>query len=147
MDTGFLKLSVYIAENNLNSFMSGKVISERKQRKTKTENTEKKEKKEKGDSHRQTLEMYRNGKTIEQIASERNLTTGTICSHLAVYTVNGVLNIDDFISHEKRQAALELYNNTPEVGSVIDLLSPLLTRNEISFFLTWMRNNKSKQVE
>lgn len=137
----------YIAENNLNSFMSGKVISERKQRKTKTENTEKKEKKEKGDSHRQTLEMYRNGKTIEQIASERNLTTGTICSHLAVYTVSGVLNIDDFISQEKRQAALELYNNTPEVGSVIDLLSPLLTRKEISFFLTWMRNNKNKQIE
>jgi hypothetical protein len=134
----------YAAENNLNSLMSGNIISERKQRKNKKENSAKKEK---GDSHRQTLEMYRNGKTIEQIAAERNLTTGTICSHLAVYTVSGVLNIDDFISHEKRQAALELYNNTSEIGSVIDLLNPLLTRNEISFFLTWMRNTKSKQVE
>lgn len=137
----------YAAENKLDSLMSDKVISERKERKAKAENAEKKEKKAKGDSHRQTLEMYRNGKSIEEIASERNLASSTICSHLAVYTVSGLLNIDNFISEEKRQRALELYNSTSEIGSITDLLSPVLTRNEISFFLSWMRNYKNNQDE
>ncbi len=137
----------YTAENKLDSLMSDKVISERKERKAKAENAEKKEKKAKGDSHRQTLEMYRNGKSIEEIASERNLASSTICSHLAVYTVSGLLNIDNFISEEKRQRALELYNSTSEIGSITDLLSPVLTRNEISFFLSWMRNYKNNQDE
>ena len=103
---------------------------------------EKKEKKQKGDSHKITFEMYKRGKTIDEIAAERALTTGTICSHLAVYTNSGELNVNDFISSEKRQAALELYNNSPEIGSVIELLSPVLNRNEISFFLSWLRNNR-----
>lgn len=135
----------YTLENNLEPTISEKVVSERKERKAKAENTEKKEKKAKGDSHRQTLEMYLKGKSIDEIAAERNLASSTICSHLAVYTVSGQLNINDFISEEKREAALQLYNNTPEIGSVVELLLPILTRNEIGFFLSWMRNNKSRQ--
>jgi ATP-dependent DNA helicase RecQ len=36
-----------------------------------------------GDSARETLRRFRSGQTVEQIARERGVTTGTICGHIA----------------------------------------------------------------
>lgn len=58
---------------------------------------EKKEKKPKGYSQRVTLQMFRNGKTIEEIAAARDLTPGTIASHLAEMVRLGEIKLEDVL--------------------------------------------------
>ncbi|VAW57234.1 hypothetical protein MNBD_GAMMA07-981, partial [hydrothermal vent metagenome] len=48
-----------------------------------------------------SYELYLEGKTIQQIAGQRELVKGTIESHLTHYMGLGELNIDDFVSAEK----------------------------------------------
>ena len=125
----------YCAENNLTSQMSEKADA-------KPEKKEKKEKKEKGESHRLTLSMFKEGKTIDQIAIERGLAVSTICTHLSSFISSGLLNIDKFISADKREKALKLMQDTEELGSVYQTLSSILNNHEVNFFLSWMRNQK-----
>jgi hypothetical protein len=57
-------------------------------------------KKVKGDSHRLSLSMFQEGKTIDQIAEERSLNRTTIESHLISFIGEG-LTLDQFVSDEK----------------------------------------------
>jgi len=56
---------------------------------------------EKGQSQRVSLEMFKQGKTIEEIASERSYAVSTIEGHLARFVVNGELDILELLSPEK----------------------------------------------
>lgn len=49
----------------------------------------------------QTLEMYRAGKTLNQIAEERGLTLSTIETHLAHFIEQGKLDIGTFVDQSK----------------------------------------------
>jgi uncharacterized protein YpbB len=53
---------------------------------------------EKGDSHRESLRMYKEGMKIEAIAAERAMTFGTIETHLTQFISTGDVNIYDFLS-------------------------------------------------
>jgi hypothetical protein len=55
----------------------------------------------KGDSHRMSLEMYQEGKTVAEIARERMLHPGTIESHLVHFILEGMLDVHSFVSKEK----------------------------------------------
>lgn len=48
-----------------------------------------------------TFQMYQEGKSILKIAKERNLTQGTIESHLTEYVKNGEVDIRDFMEEER----------------------------------------------
>lgn len=48
-------------------------------------------------THQITYELFKSGKTIEEIAEERELTTGTITGHLAKYVELGELDVADFV--------------------------------------------------
>jgi len=130
----------YCTENKLSTQMSEKTDAkpEKKEKKEK----EKKEKKEKGESHRLTLSMFKDGKTVDEIAIERGLATSTICSHLSTFISSGLLNIDKFISADKREKAMKLMQDTEDLGSVYQTLSSILNNYEVNFFLSWMRNQK-----
>lgn len=131
----FLKIITdYCKEYKLSSRMDEKIAS-------KKESKEKKEKKT-GETYRISYEMYTSGKTIDEIAEERGLTTGTIAGHLGRYIISGQLNIDDFVSENQRNKALKLIENAEEIGSIYSLLSNIMNQTEVSFFLNWMRNNK-----
>lgn len=60
-------------------------------------------KKVKVDTKNETLKMYKNGMSIEEIAQKRSLAQSTIGLHLAHYVGTGELSIDDFVSaaHQK----------------------------------------------
>ncbi|MEO5571224.1 MAG: helix-turn-helix domain-containing protein [Bacteroidia bacterium] len=58
-------------------------------------------KKEKGGTYNDTLELYKQGKTIEEIATIRSLTAGTIKGHFAKWILAGEINIMDVLSAEK----------------------------------------------
>lgn len=56
---------------------------------------------EKGSSQKMSLQMYNDGKTIEEIANYRGLSKGTIEGHLAQFVLSGELDIFKLISQEK----------------------------------------------
>ena len=60
-----------------------------------------KPKKEKGQTQRLSFEMFKQGKTIAEIATERSLSVTTIESHLARYVAAGHLQIEQFVTDEK----------------------------------------------
>lgn len=135
----------YCEMNNLPSLMHEKEKASTKQKKEKKEKPEKekKPKKQKGDSQRVSLQLYQDGKTIEEIAIKRGLAVSTVGSHLCKYIETGEINVNDFISPEKREQALRLLNQGNNSSlSAYQLLGGLLTPVEIQFFLAWEKTNK-----
>lgn len=53
------------------------------------------------DTKQQSLDLYRSGRTISQIAAMRELSVNTIEVHLAYFVGSGDLSIDEFVSPEK----------------------------------------------
>ena len=103
---------------------------------------EKKEKKPIGETMRISLAMYKDGKTIDEIAFTRNLNMTTIITHLERYIISGELDINDFITPEKREKALELIRNGTETGSIYEMLSAFLNYTEVKMFMAWRRGEK-----
>jgi hypothetical protein len=62
------------------------------------EKAPKKSKTVKGDSQKETLEFYKRGMTIGEIAKQRALSTITIETHLASFIFSGEINVLDFVS-------------------------------------------------
>lgn len=50
-----------------------------------------------------SFNLYKEGKSITEIASERNLTVGSIETHLIPFIVDGEIKIDELVSKEKQQ--------------------------------------------
>ncbi len=69
--------------------------------KRKKEPKAKKEKAPKVDTKQVTYNLYKEGKSIKEIAKERSLVHTTIESHLAHYVMLGELKVEDFVTHEK----------------------------------------------
>ena len=68
----------------------------------KTPKRMRKEKSEpKPDTKAETFKLYKQGKTVNEIASIRNLTIQTIEGHLAHYVSNGKIDINDLVNREK----------------------------------------------
>ncbi len=65
------------------------------------EETVRKKKTIKGQTQRLSFEMYKSGKTIEEIARERSLSATTIETHLSRYVASGELDIAQFVTTEK----------------------------------------------
>lgn len=121
----------YCKENNLSSLMDEK-------EKTK----EKKEKKPVGETMRMSLAMYKDGKTIDEIAFTRNLNKTTIVGHLEKYVITGELDINDFITAEKREKASELIRKGAETGSIYEMLNVFLDYTEVKMFMAWLKSGK-----
>ncbi|MDR2358198.1 MAG: helix-turn-helix domain-containing protein [Prevotellaceae bacterium] len=62
---------------------------------------EKKEKAPKGETQRISLELFRNGKTIAEIAKERNFAVSTIEGHLTSFIKTGEVAVTDLVPPEK----------------------------------------------
>lgn len=82
------------------------------------------------DTKQTSYNLYTSGKSITEIAQERNLSAQTIEGHLSYFIANGQLNIDDFVAAGKRAVIMEAIN---ESGNT--LLAPLkeLLPEDISF--------------
>lgn len=79
---------------------------------------EEKSKPAKGESQRISLEMFRQGKTVEDIASERGLVPGTIEGHLAQFILSGELQVEEMVNEEKLEILLKvLTGSAPESSS------------------------------
>ena len=111
--------------------VEGAVKKEKKPRKKKSEG----EKKEKIDTKLETFKLYKQGKSPEQIASERAMTVGTVEGHLAHYVTKGELKATDFISEEKMNNIITVAKsiNSLFFGQIKQALGDEYTYNEIKF--------------
>lgn len=69
---------------------------------------------EKGASRRISLEMYRSGNSIEEIALERGLTKDTIMSHIYSFIQTGEVELGELVPDEKISRILEAVMADPE---------------------------------
>ncbi|MEY5047928.1 MAG: hypothetical protein RLZZ175_1287 [Bacteroidota bacterium] len=67
----------------------------------------KKEKQARGETQKISLRLFKEGKTIPEIAEERSLTVGTIEGHLGTFIVTGEISVLDIVSQEKMNVILE----------------------------------------
>ncbi len=94
----------------------------------------KKENKEKIDTKAVSFDLYQNGKTIEEIATERSLSRTTIEGHLAHYVRLGTLGVKNFISPQRLQAIRKLVDELETVN-----LAPLKEELDDSYSYTEIR--------
>ena len=69
----------------------------------------KKEKKTKPDTKKESFELFKSGKKIAEIASERSLTVGTVESHLAHFVGLGELSVKEIMSEEKLEKIVNYF--------------------------------------
>jgi hypothetical protein len=91
----------YCAEKGLESRIATKVAA-KKERKPKDETAVAKE-----PTYKITLTLFREGKTVAEIARQRSLATGTIESHLAAAVGLGEIDATAFTTQEKLQRILK----------------------------------------
>lgn len=72
---------------------------------------EEKVKAQKGDSHRLSLTLFNEGKSIKEIAAERNLTPTTIEGHLVSFILTGELDIIQLVPDSKVKYLLPIIKN------------------------------------
>lgn len=91
----------------------------------------KKEKVEKISTYEVTMDLWKKSKTVDEIATERKLTKGTIFGHLAKFVENGELEITDVIPLEK----LKLIDKKLPIDTDLKSLSDVRAKlgNEYSF--------------
>ncbi len=73
-----------------------------------------KEKKPKVDTKKVSFELYKSGKTVEEIAKERALTSSTIENHLAHYVKLGEIKITGLIDEAKLKKITEYFKKTED---------------------------------
>ena len=125
-------IMAYCTENNLQSLMHEKVSAKK----------EKGEKKPAGETMRTSLTMYNLGKSIDEIAFTRNLSQTTIIGHLEKFIVSRELDINEFITPEKREKASDLIRKGSDTGSIYDMLSTFLNYTEVKMYMAWLRSAK-----
>jgi hypothetical protein len=86
------------------------------QQKTEKEVKESKKKKEKGESHRLTLQLYKDGKTIAEISHDRSLAPSTVEGHLMSF-IGSEFELTDFVSEEKIKQINTVIDSLKEVSS------------------------------
>lgn len=99
------------------------------------------------DTKAESFRLYKEGKTITEIAKERNLTSETIRGHLAYYVQRGEINITELIDPAK--AALitsELKNYTEgTLTTVKEKLGNDIGYGEIRLMNAWLLFQKEQQ--
>ncbi|HLP72935.1 MAG TPA: helix-turn-helix domain-containing protein [Bacteroidales bacterium] len=102
---------------------------------------ERKPKKVKGDSRKESLDLLKQGRTISQIAEQRNLSVTTIESHLAYYVGTGEVRIAELLSQEKLDLIARHFDGNEElrIGPVKEALGDDVTWSELRFVVSHIR--------
>lgn len=108
----------------------------------------KKGKPEKGASHRDTLMLYREGKSLEEISKLRNLAVSTIEGHLATFVYTRDIKIAELVKEEKLQAILNLIDEVGMAATTIkQRLGNEFTYGEIRAVMNFYRLQQEQNTE
>lgn len=91
-----------------------------------------------------TLEMFQSGKSIRQIAIERNLTPSTIENHLFAMVNKGILDIHDLMSQEKIDIISHWFSvmNDFSVKNAKNALGDDFSYNEIRYVMNMLQSKE-----
>ena len=91
-----------------------------------------KEKKEKKTpTYEISYQMYKEGKTIEEIAKERNFTIGTIENHLSRYITTGEISVEEFVPEEFIAPVKELFSAGETLSSIFNTMEGNLSFGQL----------------
>jgi ATP-dependent DNA helicase RecQ len=88
-----------------------------------------------------SLDLYKQGKSIDAIAEERKLSKQTIESHLSYFIAEGELSVDDFVPKDKQELILEateLFGVT-SLKTLKENLPEEINYGEIRMVVAWMK--------
>lgn len=102
----------------------------------------KKEKPDKTPTAKITYELYRQGKSIKEIATERGLAESTIESHLAHYVEKGEIKIDELVETKKVVKILKvLSSDAIGLGEIKSKLPKNYSYGEIKLVMASLKND------
>jgi len=107
-----------------------------------------KEKKIKSDTKQVSFELFKQGKTISEIAKERAFTTGTIEGHLAHYIQSGEISVFDIVPKIKVAKIMAYLIQNPE-SSTVDTkiaLGDEVSYGELKAVLNHLAYTKAEQM-
>jgi ATP-dependent DNA helicase RecQ len=136
----FLSIIIeYCGENRLSSNISAK--GRKKKRKESKES-----KGQKVDTKAETLKLYQQGKTVSEIAKDRNFTVQTIEGHLAHFIEKGIVNVEELVSREKIVSIEAIAKELPggSLSQLKEKLGPSITSGEIRLVLAYLRYRKDE---
>lgn len=108
-----------------------------------------KKKAQKGDSQRLTLTLFNEGKSIEEITAERNLTVTTVESHLTSFILTGELSVTQLIPESRVQALLPILELIPPKTSLSEIKGTVpqeYSYMDIKAVMNHIRFLKNKQL-
>jgi hypothetical protein len=96
-----------------------------------------KKKKEKPDTKKLSFELFKSGKNIEEIAFKRNLTIGTIETHLIYFIENNQIELSEILSEEKIDIITSAANKVENKNSksIKDIVPEEISYGEIRMVL------------
>ncbi|HKK41162.1 MAG TPA: helix-turn-helix domain-containing protein [Bacteroidales bacterium] len=108
---------------------------------------EKKPRKVKRDTKKISLDLFRDGKSIPEIAEERNLSITTIEGHLAYYTRTGEIPVRSLVSEEKTELIASCFEVSDDLrlATVKETLGDKVTWSEIKFVAGHLKYLRSIQ--
>lgn len=132
----------YCQIRGLQSRMASK--SPKRERKASREVTSKSSSSSKKDTRLETFELYRAGKTIAEIAKERELSPTTIESHLGYFVFTGDIEVTEMVPERKIAAitdAIQSYGDE-RLAPLKEVLGDGYTYAEIKAVVSWMKRGQ-----
>ncbi len=93
-----------------------------------------------------SYDLYKEGKSVSQIAEERKLSRTTIEGHLAYYVGTGEIPVTNFVSQEIKDLIAPCFNGTDDfiMGPVKDALGEKVSWSDIRFVISHLKYMKNK---
>lgn len=103
----------------------------------------KKSKPQKGDSSRTTLQLFKEGKSIDEIAAERTILRGTVEAHLISFIPTGEIDVLEIVSQEKLDRILAILETQPDLSltAIRQSLNDEVSFNEIKAAIVHMQKS------
>ncbi|GAL87709.1 DNA repair and recombination protein, putative helicase [Sporocytophaga myxococcoides] len=101
----------------------------------------------KGDTHRLSLELFRQGKSIELIAEERGLNISTIEGHLASFILTGEVAVGEIVKEDKIKDIVAVIEEMGDMRTALykDRLGENYSYSEIKAVLNWRDKNREQK--
>lgn len=97
----------------------------------------------KGESQEITLQLHREGHSIEDIAQMRGITAGTVETHLGHCIATGKLSIDELLTPEQIQEITAAFEKAPEPN--LTSVKSLLNESYSFGMLRWVTQSRDHE--
>lgn len=137
---GNLFLEIILAYSKLHSLTSRIHEKSAKKERRKIDNG----KPVKVNTKEESFRLFKEGKTVEDIAKERGFAIQTIQGHLAEFVQRGDINIEELVSHEKILFIEPAITSSDSISAVKEKLGNEISFGEIRIVMAWQSFKQKK---